>query len=66
VAEVCDWSAEERGGGNEQIPDYFSQMHVCSLNNIMHNEYHEYPLVATTECFVWCRKIPKMYICLTL
>jgi len=22
----------------------------------MYNEYHDYPLVATAECFVWCIK----------
>jgi len=39
------WNAEKEGGGrNEQIPIYFSQIHVYySLNDIMHNEYHDYP-----------------------
>jgi len=51
MAEVCDWNAE--GGRNEQITTFFSQiMHVYSLNDIMYNEYHDYPLVATAECFV--------------
>jgi len=49
MAEVCDWSA---GGGNKQITIYFSQIHVYSLNDIVYNEYHDYPLVAIAKCFV--------------
>jgi len=53
MAEVCGWSAEEGGGGNEQITIYFSQIHVYSLNDIIYyNEYHDYPVVTTAECFV--------------
>jgi len=55
VAEVCGWNSEG-GGGNVQIPIYISQIHVYSLNDIMYNKYHDYPLVATVECFVWCIK----------
>jgi len=55
VAEFFGWSAEG-GGGNEQIAIYFSQIHVYSLIDIMYNEYHDYPLVATAECFVCCIK----------
>jgi len=46
-------------GGNVQITIYFSQVNVglYSLNDIMYNEYHDYPLiVATAECFVLCMK----------
>jgi len=31
---------------------YFNQIHGYSLNDIMYNGYHGYPLVATAECFV--------------
>jgi len=40
-----------KGGGNEQITIYFSQIRVYSLNDLMCNEYNDYSLVATTECF---------------
>jgi len=50
VVEICEWSAE--GGGNEQITIHFSTMCVYSLNDIIFNEYHDYSLVETTECFV--------------
>jgi len=41
-----------KGGGNEQITIYFSQVYVYPLNVIMYNKDHDYPLVATAECFV--------------
>jgi len=44
--------AEGDRGGNEQIKIYFSQIHIYSLNDIMYNEYHEYPLIAAAEYFV--------------
>jgi len=53
VAEACSWSMEVLGEGNEQIIIYFNQIHVYSLNDIIHNEYHDYPLVATA-CRVFC------------
>jgi len=31
-------------------------MHVYSLNDITYNEYHDYLLAATAECFVCCIK----------
>jgi len=40
------------GGGNEQITIYFSQIHVYSPNGVIYNEYYDYVLVATAECFV--------------
>jgi len=53
MIEVCDRSAEGRGGGgNEQMTIYSSQIHVYSLNDIMYKEYHNYPFVATAGCFV--------------
>jgi len=42
----------QKGEGNKQITISFSQIHVYSLNDIMYNEYHDYPLVVTAECFV--------------
>jgi len=47
------------GGGNEKIAIYFSQTYVHSLNDIMYNEYHDYPLVATAACFVYDVQIDK-------
>jgi len=41
---------------NEQITIYLSQIHVYTLNGVIYNEYHDYPLVATAECFVLCTK----------
>jgi len=38
-----------RGGGDEQITNYFNLIHVYSLYDVMHNEYHDYSLVATAE-----------------
>jgi len=52
MAEVCDWSTEGRGGANQQITIYFSQMHVYSLDGVIYKDYHDYLLVATAECFV--------------
>jgi len=31
-------------------------MHVYSFNGVIYNEYHDYLLVATAECFVLCIK----------
>jgi len=56
MAAVCCWSTEGGGGGNEQDAIYFSQIHVYSLNDLIYNEHHDYPLVVIAECFVLCIK----------
>jgi len=52
MTEVCDWNSEGEERGNKQITIFFSQIHVYSLNDVMYNEYHDYPLVAIAECSV--------------
>jgi len=49
MAEVCDWSTEGRGGSKNHN---LFQSNACMFPQWC-NDYHDYLLVVTAECFVY-------------
>jgi len=57
MAEVCYWSMEGRGGSKLANHNLF-QSNACIFPQWcnIYNDYHDYLLVATAECFILCIK----------